>query len=102
MDACSLGQLGEPYTGSVIDLVSEPRFEIAKGIIRKSRQMQNCVTASEIGGVGVPNILADRRYLADIAAFWVRAAGIQVAVETRHFVPGLDQHRHQNGTDIAE
>jgi hypothetical protein len=66
--ACSLGQLGYPHTGPVIDLAGEIWTKIAKRIIRKRRQMQNRIEANEIDCLDVANILANRRHLADFAS----------------------------------
>src|SRR5882672_10210805 len=64
--------------------------------------MQNCIEANEVGGLDVPNIFADRRDLANFTAGGIRAAGIQIAVESSHFVPCIDQHGCQNSTNVTK
>jgi hypothetical protein len=85
-DASSLGKLGYPHTGPVIDLVGEIWTKIAKRIIRKRRQIQNRIEADEIGCLDVPNILTERRHL---GLPRLRAAGIQIAVEFVTLCPAL-------------
>src|SRR5215210_3139250 len=64
--------------------------------------MKNCIEAYEVGSLDIANILADRRYFTDFGSCQIRASRIQIAVKTRYFVPGLDEHWGQNGAYVAE
>src|SRR5260370_40001112 len=64
--------------------------------------MQHSIQTDEIGNFDVPRVLEGGRHPADFAAGRKRAARVEIAVKTDHFMSRLNQHRRKNGADVAQ
>ncbi len=99
LDAGSLGQPRQPHRCDVVDLVGQPRIQIAERIIRQRRQMDHGVEAGEISLRQVANVFANFRDRGRRSA--EVATREPVGVHAHHVVTRLAKHGGGNGADIT-
>ena len=87
---------------AVIDAEGDVRIDVAQGIVRQRREVDDGVDARQIGARHVANVLPEHGHIGNPAAGLIGAALVKVAVAADDLVARLQEHRHHHRSDIAK
>src|SRR4029079_3357946 len=94
----ALRQLCKPYRREVIDLVRDVGIQVAEGVVRQRREMNDGRKSFEVPALDVAQIQSQFGNLSDPRT--KRARSKEIAFEPYDVVPRVEKHWNQDGSDV--